>query len=413
MTGRVVVVGAGLAGVQVADSLRRAGHQGEVCVVGEETDLPYERPPLSKEFLRAGTASAQLLRAERFYTDNRIDLVTGVSATGIDRHNKMVGLCDGTELAYSTLVLATGATAREIPVTGGDLRGVHPLRTLGDAAAVRAALDTATSVLVVGAGFIGLEFAAAARARSLDVTVLEAAGRPLSRALSDEMSAHLARFHRSLGVDLFLGEGLAALTGRHGRVCGAVSTAGTTFAADLVVVGVGVSPRDERARTAGLPVDDGIVVDRRLQTADPAIFAAGDCASFPFSSGTRIRIESVQNATAQAQHVSRSILGAQEHYAQVPWFWSNQGGLRLQIAGIRSAASSSVVGGDVATGSFSVLSFDGDHLVAVESVNRPRDHVAARKVLAGDSGPSRREASRPMFSLREFSAPQQSARLRR
>ncbi|TWH72754.1 NAD(P)/FAD-dependent oxidoreductase [Modestobacter roseus] len=400
----VVVIGAGHAGVQVAESLRTGGHDGRVTLVGDEDALPYQRPPLSKDFLAPGdTAEPLPLRGARFYAENGIDLRTGVTATVLDRRRRTVVLDDGDELHYSALVLATGAANRTLAVTGSDLAGVHDLRTLADAERLRADLEQARSAAVVGAGFIGLEFAAAARARGLAVTVLETTDRPMGRALTADMSTHLADAHRAMGSDLRLGEGLAGIRGRDGRVTGLVSGAGAEYAADVVLIGVGVRPRDELATAAGLVVDDGIVVDAHLRTSDPDVYAIGDCASFPIPGlGGRRRLESVQNATDQGRHVAQQILGAPAGYGELPWFWSNQGSLRLQIAGLAQPGDTTVVCGDRPGGRFSVLAFRDGALVAVESLNRAADHVAARRVLSGAVTPTPEQAADPAFSLKDF-----------
>jgi len=399
---RVVVVGAGQAGVQVADSLRTLGFAGEVALIGAEPTLPYQRPPLSKDYLADGPDPAPLpLRAAAFFDGNRIDFRPGVRVTAIDRTARQVTLGDGAKLSYTALVLATGARARRLAVPGHDLAGVHQLRTLGDARRLRSALVGARSAVVVGAGFIGLEFAAAARKRDIAVTVLEGAPRPLSRSLSATMADHLAAAHGDLGVDLRLGEGLAALSGSHGRVAAAVGTSGATYSADLVLLGVGAQPRDELARAADLAVAGGILVDARLCTADPAVYAIGDCAVFPGASGRPLRLESVQNATDQARHAAAAILGAATAYAPVPWFWSHQGPLRLQIAGLAEPGDRTVVAGDVPGGRFSVFCFRDGVLAAVESLNRPADHLAARRVLAAAHRPGPEQVATPGFSLKD------------
>ncbi|GAA5113352.1 NAD(P)/FAD-dependent oxidoreductase [Pseudonocardia adelaidensis] len=401
---RVVVIGAGHAGVQAADALRAGGHDGPIILVGDEPVLPYQRPPLSKEHLAPGGTAAPLpLRAERFFTDRRIELRTGVTATALDRTARNVLLDDGAALPYDVLVLATGAANRVPAVPGADLAGIHALRTLGDAQELRAGLSRARSVLVVGGGFVGLEVAAAARAHGQAVTVLEAADRPLARALSREAACHVAEAHRRAGTDLRLGEGVAAFTGRRGRVTGAVSSAGTDYRADLVLVGTGVVPRTALAAGAGLPVADGIVVDECLRTPDPAIYAVGDCASHPSGhTGTRIRLESVQNATGQGRHVAAAILGDARPYDDVPWFWSHQGALKLQIAGVRLPGDEDVLSGDPAAGRFSVCCFRDGRLVAVESLNRPTDHMAARRLLAAGRSPDPGQLRDPAFCLKAF-----------
>ena len=400
----VVIIGAGHAGVQVAESLRTGGFEGAVTLVGDEDALPYQRPPLSKDYLAPGrTAEPLPLRGEKFYAENRIELRTGVTATVLDRARRTVFLDDGESLTYTTLVLATGATNRTLPVPGSNLAGVHDLRTLADAERLRADMEKARSVAVVGAGFIGLEFAAAARAHGLAVTVLEATDRPMGRALTPPMSAHFADAHGEMGSDLRLGEGLAEIHGRDGRVSGLTSSTGAEYPADVVVIGVGVRPRDELALAAGLVVDNGIVVDGHLRTSDPDVFAIGDCASFPASeAGARLRLESVQNATDQARHVARQILGSPATYAEVPWFWSNQGPLRLQIAGLAQPGDSTVISGDRSGGRFSVLAFRNGALVAVESLNKPADHIAARRVLSAAATPTPDQAADPSFTLKDF-----------
>ncbi len=397
-----MVVGAGQAGIQVADSLRLGGFGGAITVVGDEPAVPYERPPLSKDYLaEAGDPIAPPLRRESFFAEQRISLRTGVAVTRIDRGNRIVVLDDGGTLSWSSLVLATGAANRRLPVPGTDLAGVHELRTLADAEALRRALGTARSAVVVGAGFIGLEFAAAARKRGIDVTVLEAADLPLARGVSPAMADHLAGAHRRMGTDLRLGEGLAALAGRGRSVAAAVGTSGREYPADLVVLAVGVRPRDELAREAGLVVDDGIVVDEHLRTTDPDIYAVGDCASAPAEgAGARLRLESVQNATDQGRRAADAIISGSTRNAEVPWFWSNQGPLRLQIAGVRRPGDSTVVTGDVASGRFSVFCYRDARLVAVESLNKPADHVAARRVLATDDRPTAEQVADPDFSLK-------------
>src|SRR4051794_38375674 len=303
---------------------------------------------------------------------------------------------------YTALVLATGAVNRGLPVPGADLPGVHELRTLADAEALRTAMTAARSAVVVGAGFIGLEFAAAARKRGVEVTVLEAAPCPLGRAVSPEMSGYVTGAHRDMGTDLHVGEGLVGLTGRAGSVVAAVGTSGREHRADLVLVAVGVRPRDELAWAAGLAVDDGIVVDEQLRTSDPVVYAVGDCANVPGSDpGTRLRLESVQNATDHGRRVAAAIFDGTAGPREVPWFWSNQGPLRLQIAGLGGPGDDAVVSGDVPGGRFSVFRFRRGRLVAVESMNRPADHMAARRVLAGGALPTPEQVADPGYSLKD------------
>jgi len=384
--------------------LRAGGHTAPLALVEDESVLPYQRPPLSKEYLLpAATTAAPHLRSQQYFADHQIDLHTGVTATSLDRRSRTVRLSDGRELPYDVLVLATGAANRTLAVPGADLAGIHTLRTLADAQILRSALRHSRDVLIVGAGFVGLEFAAAARSNSLRATILETSERPLGRALSAKMAGRVAAAHRKAGTDLRLGEAVAEFIGEGGRVIGAISSTGERYQADLVLVGVGVAPRVELAIRAGLPVADGIVVDENLRTADDRIYAVGDCASHPsVHAGGRMRVESVQNATDQARHVASAILGCSAAYTELPWFWSHQGELKLQIAGIRRPDDDIVVIGDPDSDHFSVCCYRQGRLVAVESLNRPADHVAARRLLAAGRSPAPEQLADPAFSLKTF-----------
>lgn len=377
----VVVVGGGHAGLQVAETLRAEGYDGTVTVVVDDPHPPYQRPPLSKDCLGGEDAAPLPLRGPRFAEEHCIDLRTGVTATGIDRQRRTVHLDTHEEVPYAHLVLATGAANRRLTCPGAELDGVHGLRTLDDAQRLSAAMTAARRVVVIGAGFIGLEFATVARARGLEVTVLEFAPRPMGRAVSPVTGDWFAQAHLASGIDLRLGEGIERCEGA-GRVEAVVSTTGDRYPADLVVVGIGVVPSTALAEQAGLETDNGIVVDASLRTSDPAVLAVGDCASFPsVHAGIRSRLESVQNATDQARHAAHTILGRTDDYADLPWFWSRQGPWKLQIAGLYRAGDDTVVRGDLTAGKFSVFCFRQDRLVAVESINRPADHMTARKLI--------------------------------
>jgi 3-phenylpropionate/trans-cinnamate dioxygenase ferredoxin reductase subunit len=370
-----------------------------VVLIGEEPGMPYQRPPLSKAYL-AGTAGAEklLLRPEAFFERREIELVNGRVET-IDRANGQVVLSCGTELGYDQLVLATGARNRPLPVAGVELGGVLALRTRDDADQLRAALEDAKDVVVIGGGFIGLEFAAHA---GRPVTVVEAQDRLLARVATPGISAYFARIHESAGTILRLGQGVAALHGVDGVVAAVELTDGTRLPADLVVVGVGVLPDTGLAAAAGLAVDNGIVVDERLRTSDPAVSAIGDCANFPSVHARRTtRLESVQNAIDQARFVAARIVGELAPYDSVPWFWTDQLGTKLQIAGIGTGYDNTVVSGDPAAGKFSVLSFLDSVLVAVESVNHPSEHIAARRLLSEKQAPTLDELRGSEFNLKE------------
>jgi 3-phenylpropionate/trans-cinnamate dioxygenase ferredoxin reductase subunit len=381
----VVIVGTGQGGFQLAASLRESGFAAPITLVGDEPGLPYQRPPLSKGFLQAKVdETGLLLRPPAFYERIGARVLGGTRVQGIDRVARQVRLSNGEALSYDHLVLATGAAARTLAVPGADLQGVFVLRGLVDAQRIRARLAQAQAVAVVGAGFIGLELAAVARGMGLPMHVAETAVRPLARALSVPMALHLQAFHEAQGTRFHLSAQLAAIEGAHGHATGLRLRDGSHIAADLVVVAVGVSPNDQLARGAGLAVGNGIEVDELLLTSDPAISALGDCASFPFvfSGGARVRIESVQNAVDQARCISARLCGQAAPYAKVPWFWSEQGLCRLQMAGLAEPGDRSDIEGDPASGRFSVLRYRGDQLSAVESLNDPAAHMRARKALA-------------------------------
>lgn len=380
---RIVIIGGGQAGVQLADSLRTEGYEGAIDLFADEPHLPYQRPPLSKDFMSEDDSARPLpLRAGSFFGERAVEFHRGVQVISVDPAGQTIVASDGATLAYTNLVFATGARNREITVPGSELDGIRYLRTLDDAMALQAELGSAKDVVVIGAGFIGLEFAAAARKRGLDVTVLEFGPRPMGRVLSRFMSGYFADVHTDNGIKLKLGEGIASLTGTEGKISGAVSTSGTEYPADLVVVGIGVLPNSELAEQACLEIDNGIVVDACLRTSDPHIFALGDCSSYPSPhTGTRIRLESVQNATDQARSLAKTLTGKPTPYDSLPWFWSQQGTVKLQIAGIIHSDDESIVRGEPATGKFSVYCFRDGRLTGVESVNSPAEHMAARKVL--------------------------------
>ena len=407
--GTVLVLGTGQAGFQVAVSLREEGFEGRVVLVGEEPEPPYQRPPLSKAYLTGkADADAVRLRPEKFFAEHRLELRAGERAARIDLAERRVALVSGGMLPYDHLVLALGSRNRALPVPGADLDGVAQLRTLADAEELRQRLGAAREAVVVGAGFIGLEFAAVAAARGVAVTVVEAADRPMARSLSTEASAFFRGAHERQDVRFAFGATVVRVLGDGGGRAAGVETAdGRRFPADLVLVGIGVVPNAELAADAGLAVADGIAVDERLATGDPAVSAIGDCARHPCrfaadGSGP-VRIESVQNAVDQARCVAARVAGRRPPpapYAAVPWFWSDQGALKLQIAGLATGHERAVVRGDPAAGAFSVFCFGGGRLLGVESVNRPLDHVLARKLLANGTALSPEQAADPSFDLK-------------
>lgn len=400
----VVVVGAGQAGGQLAISLREGGHRGPITLVGDEKWLPYQRPPLSKsgDLTHPFEAHDVQLRTPSSYDRAGVQLRCGDAVVGIDRDRRRVALATGDDLGYAHLVLATGTRPRPLAVPGAGLRGVHYLRTLEDANRVRPLLAQSVHPVVIGGGLIGLEIAASAACRGRPVTIVEVAGRVLAPAVSTIVAMHVERVHDSRGNRLLRSSAVdSVIDDGSGGVGSVLLSDGRQLPADLVVVAIGVEPNTALAVDAGLEVDNGIVVDRRLRAGDDYISAIGDCASFPDLAGRRVRLESVQNAVEQARFLSASLMGAEGGYRAVPWFWSNQFDLKLQFAGLGRGSDECVVTEGPSEGAFSVLRYAGDELVRVESVNCPLDHVAARRVLARPCcRPGPDEASRPGFSLR-------------
>jgi 3-phenylpropionate/trans-cinnamate dioxygenase ferredoxin reductase subunit len=377
----VVIVGGGQAGLEAAAALRTQGYEGTVTLVCEEAHAPYQRPPLSKDFLtgKQDTESVSL-RALTYYEKHRVDLVLRDPVTRIDRAARQVHLAGGGTLRYAHLILALGARNRLLPVAGAE----HALylRTLDEAVTLRQRIAEAGSVAVIGGGFIGLEVAAAARGFGKTVTLLEAAPRLMARAVSPLLSGFFLDVHRGHGVEVLLNATVTEV-----RADGVILKDGRKIAADVVVAGIGVIPNVELAREAGLVVDNGIVVDEFLRTSDPDILAIGDCAEHPNSfanalAGGRTRLESVQNAIDQAKCAARGIMGNPAPYRDVPWFWTDQYEIRFQMVGLAEGHEETAVRGSVENRKFSAFYFKNGQLLAVDSINRFGDHVAARRLLA-------------------------------
>jgi 3-phenylpropionate/trans-cinnamate dioxygenase ferredoxin reductase subunit len=373
----VVIVGAGQAGHQLAISLRDNGYSRSITLIESEDTLPYQRPPLSKDYLFAVDEPVDVaLAAQEEYAELDIDFRPGQRVRSIS------------DLRYEHLVLATGVRARTLDVPGLPLAGVHTLRTVGDADRLRQQLDAAVNVVVVGAGFIGLEFATGAVRPGRRVTVLEAAPRILQRSLSAGTAAFLHTRHAENGVQIRTKVAVARFTGRDGRVAGVQLTDGSMLPADLVVVGIGVTPNDELAIEAGLAVDrNGIVVDEFLRTSDPSVYAIGDVASFANRfAHQRTRVESVQNAMDQARCLAATLTGTPSTYQDLPWFWSHQAGHLVQIAGIGQGYDRAYVRMSSVPTSFSTFCYRAEELVAVESIDQPRIHLKARRELRSPIG---------------------------
>lgn len=411
--GTVVIVGAGHAGVQAAFSLREEGYDGDIQLLTRERWMPYERPPLSKAWLKAGDHHVDDLyfRSPESYADKKIDLIRGVTVERIDRTSATLECSDGLSRRYDHLVLAPGAVPRRLTLPGSDLVGVCHLHTIDDAQQFLQRIDGARSVVVIGGGFIGLEVAAAARARGLDVVVLEAGTRLMQRAVTSQTSTFFDRVHRVHGTDVRYGAQVEALGGDDAGRVGAVHLAGgEVLAADVVVVGVGARPATELAEEAGLRVDDGIVVDELLTTSDPQISAVGDCARFPLDHQS-MRLESVQNAVDHGRCVAGRLAGRPQPYREVPWFWTEQHGCKLQIAGLLAGYDANLVLGDVEARKFTNLCWKDGVFVGAESINRPGDHIAVRRLLSmtPDHRPSIETATAEGFELKEFARSAQRA----
>ena len=385
-----LIVGASQAGVQLAVSLRELGDTAPITLVGAEAYPPYQRPPLSKEFL-TGTAGPESLafRTAAFYADAGIELVCGERVVDL-------ALCSdgrpgsgtartatGRELAFDRLALTVGARPRRLTIPGADLDGILYLRDVDDAEQLRTRLAGAARVVVVGGGFIGLEAAAVARAQGKDVTVVEAAERLIPRAVAPVVSEFYRQAHARRGTDVLLSTAVAGFSGADGAVTGVLLADGTELPADLVMVGVGVVPRTELAEQLGLECDGGIVVDAHARTSEPSVVAAGDCTVLPhpLTGEGRVRLESVHGAVHQASVAAATLVGATVETRSVPWFWSNQGQLRLQIAGLSAGFDSFVVRGDMDEEKFSVLYYRDGELLAVDAVNNPVDYMVVRKAL--------------------------------
>jgi 3-phenylpropionate/trans-cinnamate dioxygenase ferredoxin reductase subunit len=379
--GTIVVVGAGQAGGWAAKTLRAEGYAGRIVLIGAEAHPSHERPPLSKAVL-AGTAPPEvthLFKPDEFAALD-IDWRAGARATAIDRGAKCVSLADGSSIAYDKLILATGGTARRLPVPGGNSPRVLYLRTIEDSLAIRAALGPGKKLVVIGGGWIGLEVAATARKLGTSVIVVEGLDRLCARTVPPGISAFLQARHEREGVEIRLGAGVQAIND-----AGALTVRladGTELAADAVVAGIGLEPDVALARDAGLAVDNGIVVDEQGRTSDPDIFAAGDCANTPIPClGRRVRLESWANAQNQAIVAAKAALGQDARYDELPWFWSDQYDVNLQILGLPARWPEPIARGDPAGGSFSYFYLDGDRIAAIVSVNAPRDLRAAKKLV--------------------------------
>lgn len=390
----VVVVGAGHAGVNVAAALRSGGYAESLTVIEELWETPYERPPLSKELLRAGSpATSTPIRRADFYSANDIQLVSGLTVESINKTSKTLKLADNREVPYDRLVLATGSSASRLRISGGDLPGVQYLKTYEDALRIKNAITKKARLVIIGAGYIGLEVAAAAAAADCDVTVIEFQNRVMKRVTSEPVSRYFQGLHESNGVKIIFEVAVTAIEGKD-RAERVITSDGMAFDADLVVVGVGVTPNQKIALEAGIQCEDGVVVNHNCQTSDPYIYAAGDVTRFmgPLE-GKSMRLECVSNAVEQSNRVAQHLLHGEIQRRNTPWFWTVQFDNRLQTAGVQSPEDEIVVRGQIHTGKFSVLYIREERLVAIDTVNALRDFVVGKKLIASKDKLSRERAS--------------------
>lgn len=402
---RVIILGAGQAGGQAAMSLRQMGYAGEIVLIGDEPAPPYQRPPLSKDYLKGKMERERLfLKPESFYSEQSITLRTSVSATAIDRDGKTVTLSTGETLDYSYLIIATGARPRQLPARGGTLKNVLDLRTLADIDDLKPLVTPGQRAVIIGAGFIGLEAAAAMRQMGLDVAVIELADRVLARVTFPVMSDFYQTLHTSHGVKLILGSGVQEISGNE-AVTGVVLGNGDTLAADFVLVGIGVLPNLEIAKDAGIACGNGILVDRDALTSDPSVYAIGDCAHRPLVHYDRDgRLESVHNAIEQGKIAAAHICGKPRPIEDVPWFWSDQYDAKLQIAGLSTDADTIVTRGDPASGRFAVFYFRDKALIAVDAVNSPPEFLTAKRLISSGVAVSPEEVADLSVSMKDLMA---------
>jgi 3-phenylpropionate/trans-cinnamate dioxygenase ferredoxin reductase subunit len=409
VNGPYVIVGAGQAGLQIAESLRHEKYDGPLILLGAEAHAPYNRPPLSKQWLLERRAPATLaIRGLEAIQRRHIDLRVNTTVTAIDRAEQVVHCADGQKISYGGLALATGARVRTVPVPGLGLRGVHVLRTIDDAQQIGASIDRCAAggapVVVIGGGFIGLELAATSRKLGLEVTVLEGLSRLMSRVVAPIVSEAAARVHHAHGARLVFDARVAELLGEGGSVRAVRMADGEEHPAGCVLIGVGIDPDDTLARAAGIRCERGIIVDACSRTSDPLVVAAGDCCARERGGGTLLRLESVQNAAEQGMSAALSLLGRERPFVASPWFWSDQYDIKLQMVGLSAGYDQVVTRGDTGKPAFSAFYYRAGRLIAVDSLSRIPDHMVARKLLDRGLSPTPEQAADPGFDLHRLLA---------
>jgi len=403
MSDPIVIAGAGHAAGQAIATLKQRKFDGKIILVGDEPYLPYQRPPLSKKFLSGDMPAERLyFKPPSFYDDPQVELRLDTRITGIDLDAHVVTTANDDEIGFGKLILALGSRVRTVSLPGSELPGIHYLRSIADVDAIRADMQHAKKVVIVGAGYIGLEVAAVCRQAGLDVTVVEMADRVMSRVVSPNVSDFYQLEHTNQGVKLLLSTGLAAFKGKR-RVKAVITDDEQELTADFVVVGVGILPNTELAEAAGLTVDDGIVVDDQCQTSAIDVFAIGDCTAHPSSIyGKQLRLESVHNALEQAKTAASNICGVETHYSQVPWFWSDQYDLKLQIAGLSQGYDEVVIRGDPASRSFACLYLRDETLIAVDAINSPKDFMQSKALIANHTKVDPEKLARAETTLKDL-----------
>ena len=402
----ILVIGGGQAAAQAIASLRQWGYEGGLRLIADEEALPYQRPPLSKAYLKGEMDEERLyFKPADWYEAQNVEVTLGTRATAIDRSARMVALSDNTSAPYDALILATGSRPRPLPLAGAALKGVHELRDLRDVDGLKSQVMTGKNMVIVGAGYIGLEAAAVARQLGANVTVLEMAPRVLARVTSPVMSEFYTQIHEKHGVNIMTGARLETLDGEDGRIKSATLADGTSLPADIVLIGIGILPNQELAAEAGIACKNGILVDEDARTNDPRIFAAGDCTVRPLVHyGRTGRLESVHNAIEQGKLAAAAITGRDRPKLDVPWFWSDQYDVKLQIAGLSQYYDNLAVRGDPETGHFAVFYFRAGKLIAVDAVNAAPEFIVAKKMIISGQTLAPEQLQDTSVSMKELAA---------